>query len=178
MELSPFGHEQAETLANYLQRFPFDAIYASPMKRVQQTLRALVAKQNKTATILPDLREVDFGEWTGLSWEQVQERFQISAFAWLEQLEHGHINGAEPLTHYRERVNGVLQQILREQPEKTVAVVCHGGVIRMALAILLEFPLKKMAGFEIEYASITVVDCLPRKTEVQLLNFTPWRDLE
>ena len=46
----------------------------------------------------------------------------------------------------------------------------------MILAILMELPLTKMAGFDIEYASLTIVDYLPGKTEVQLLNYTPWRD--
>jgi len=178
MELSPFGHEQARAMAGYLQRYPFDAIYASPMRRVQQTLAGLVELQNKSAAILPELREVDFGEWTGLSWEQVQEQFQVSAFAWLEQLEHGRINGAESVTDFRKRVDKAVKQILHEQPERTVAVVCHGGVIRMALALLLDLSLKKTAGLDIEYASITIVDSLPPKTAVQLLNFTPWRDIE
>jgi broad specificity phosphatase PhoE len=178
MELSPFGHEQANATAKYLQRFPFDAIYASPMKRVGQTLRRLVELQNRNPVILPGLREVDFGDWTGLSWDQVNEQFQTSAFAWLENLEHGRINGAESATHFRERVEACLKQVLHEQPGRNVAVVCHGGVIRMALSILLDLPLKKTSGFDIEYASVTIVDWLPGKTAVQLLNFTPWRDIE
>jgi hypothetical protein len=47
----------------------------------------------------------------------------------------------------------------------------------MLLALLLELPLPKTAGFEIDYASLTVVDCRPRGAEIQLLNFTPWRSL-
>jgi len=176
MELSPFGHEQAKALADYLQRIPFQAIYASPLKRVQQTLAQFVAKQNKLPIILEDLREVDFGIWTGLSWEQVKEQFNASAFDWLDQLERGLISGAEPMSQYRTRIDFVLRRILEECRGQTVAVVCHGGVIRMILAILLDLPLPKMAGFDIEYASLTVVDYLPRKVEVQLLNFTPWRD--
>jgi broad specificity phosphatase PhoE len=43
MELSPRGHEQAAALAKYLHRKPLGAIYASPMKRVQQTLAPLLA---------------------------------------------------------------------------------------------------------------------------------------
>ncbi len=46
MELSPFGHEQARRLADYLERFPFDALYASPMRRVRQTLRDLAGRQS------------------------------------------------------------------------------------------------------------------------------------
>jgi broad specificity phosphatase PhoE len=176
MELSPFGHEQAQALADYLQRIPFHAIYASPMKRVQQTLAQLIEDQNKLPIILDGLREVDFGVWTGLSWEQVKEQFNTSAFEWLDQLERGLISEAESIVLFRDRVASSLQKILADCPGQTVAVVCHGGVIRMLLAILLDLPLTKMSRFDIEYASLTVVDFLPRKTEVQLLNYTPWRD--
>jgi broad specificity phosphatase PhoE len=177
MELSPFGHEQAGALASYLQRIPFHAIYASPMKRVQQTLSRLIANQNRLPVILRGLREVDFGIWTGLSWEEVAERYQISPFKWLEQLEHSLISEAENPHSFRERISQCLDLILADCPGKTVAVVCHGGVIRMILSILLELPLKKTASFEIEYASITTINYLPHKKEIELLNFTPWRDL-
>ncbi len=176
MELSPFGHKQAEALADYLQRVPFHAIYASPMRRVQQTLREFVSRQNMRPVLLEGLREVDFGVWTGLTWDQVYEQYQVSAFSWLDQLEEGLIAQAEPVPAYRQRIQDAMNLILTECPEQTVAVVCHGGVIRMALALLLDLPFRKMAGFDIEYASVSIIDYLPRRTEVQLLNFTPWRD--
>lgn len=177
MELSSFGHEQARTMAVYLQRIPFDAIYASPMKRVRQTLTQLVELQNKNPVILDELREVDFGVWTGLSWEQVMQQFNVSAFEWLNQLQHGLISGAESAGDFRERIERCVKKILAECPGRTVGIVCHGGVIRAILAILLDIPLVKMAAFDFEYASVTIVDHLPRKTEVMLLNFTAWRDL-
>jgi broad specificity phosphatase PhoE len=177
MELSPIGHEQAAALARYLERFPFDAIYSSPMRRVQQTLSQIVELQNKLAMIMNDLREVDFGAWTGLSWEQVHQQFQISAFQWLDQLEEGLIENAETMSAFQQRVEKGLRTILEDCPEKTVAVVCHGGVIRMLLSILLDIPIRKTACFDVEYASVTIVDYLPPRAEVELLNFTPWRDL-
>ena len=176
MELSPLGQEQAAHLANYLERVPFDAIYASPMKRVQQTLRQFAERQNKSPRVLPELREVDFGTWTGLSWDDVRARFGVSAFEWLKLLEEGAIHEAEPIDQFRDRIGQAVNHILRESRERTVAVVCHGGVIRMALSLLLELPLQKMASFEVEYAGFTIVDWVPGKVEVQLLNFTPWRD--
>jgi hypothetical protein len=49
--------------------------------------------------------------------------------------------------------------------------------VRVILALLLELPLSKMSCFEVDYASLTWVEIQPHKTEIQLLNFTPWRDL-
>ena len=177
MDLSARGHEQAAALARYLQRREFDAIYASPMKRAQQTLQPILANRKNSPVTAHGLREVHFGDWTGLSWAEVKTKFNISAFQWLDQLEKTGIPNAETVPEFRKRVEPHLQEILQAYDGKKVAIVCHGGTIRMLLAILLDLPLSRMAHFEIEYASVTDVFLHPHKTEVQLLNFTPWRDL-
>lgn len=177
MELSPLGHDQVKALADYFQRHPPHVMYASPMKRVQQTLAPLAKWTGLEPIILPGLREVDFGEWTGLSWEQVYDRFKVSAFDWLNQLESGSIAQAESTADFRKRVDESLRQVLAESAHKEIAVVAHGGTIRMLLALILDLPFAKMSAFDIEYASITRVKIVPNKTEIELLNFTPWRDL-
>ncbi|MSR42559.1 MAG: histidine phosphatase family protein [Pedosphaera sp.] len=176
MELSPHGHAQAAALAKFLERVAFDAIYASPMKRAQQTLAPLAGQYLRKPVILPDLREMDFGVWTGLKWSEVQERHDVSVHQWLEQLDKGTVPEAESTAETRARVEPCLQRILTESQGKTVAVVCHGGIVRTLLALLLDLPIVKTAAFEIDYASLTVVDHRPNKVDLQLLNFTPWRD--
>src|SRR4030095_12528165 len=84
MDLSPQGHAQAEVLARYLRQRPVDAIYASPMRRAQQTLAPLATHCPRPLVVLQEFREVDFGDWTGLSWEQVHARFGVRAFDWLQ----------------------------------------------------------------------------------------------
>jgi broad specificity phosphatase PhoE len=177
MDLSPRGHDQAAALARYLHEKPLSAIYASPMKRVQQTLAPFLRNGAPKPVILPDLREVDFGDWTGLSWEQVQAKFGVSAFSWLDRLECGGIANAECGETFRERVEPCLERILADHAGEQVAIFCHGGVIRMVLSILLHWPLSSMAMFEIEYASLTQIALLPHKPRLQLLSFAPWRDM-
>jgi broad specificity phosphatase PhoE len=177
MGLSPRGHQQAAAVAKYLHQRPLSAIYASPMKRVQQTLAPLLVNGAPKPVSLPDLREVDFGDWTGLAWGEVQAKFGISAFAWLEQLECGGIANAESAETLQDRVEPCLRQILADHGGQQVAIVCHGGIIRMLLGILLRWPLARMGAFEIAYASLTQVLVQPHKAELQLLNFTPWREI-
>lgn len=177
MDLSPLGHRQAAALARYLHRHPLDAVYASPMKRVQQTMAPMMCNGTPKPTVVPDLREVDFGDWTGLAWAQVQERFGVSAFSWLDQLEGAAIPNAESAHALRQRVEPCLQRILESHPNQRSAIICHGGVIRMILAILLRARLPRMAAFQIEYASLTKVRLTPLGVEMQLVNFAPWRDL-
>ena len=178
MDLSPRGHEQASRLAQFLQTKPFDALYASPMKRVQQTLAPVLHNGTPPPTVLPNLREVDFGDWTGHGWEAVREKFGVSAFTWLDQLDRGAIPNAENIVTYRGRVSQCLEDILAAQTGRTIAVFCHGGVIRMLLSILLGLPLPKTDAFQVDYASVTEVSIGPDRTRLELLNFTPWRDLQ
>jgi len=176
MELSPRGHDQAKSLAHHLRNVRFATIYASPMKRAQQTLAPLSGHSSQPPVTVHDLREVDFGEWTGLAWHEVHERYNISAFEWLHKLHEDIIPGAESTTKLHARVEPCVRRILNDCPGQNVAVVCHGGIVRMMLSILLELHITRMSSFDVEYASVTVVECLPHRTEVQLLNFTPWRD--
>lgn len=176
MNLSERGREQAQTLAGYLRGKTIDAIYASPMKRVQQTLAPLLKNGAPAQTILPALRELDFGDWTGLGWQAVSERFGFSAYEWLDQIEFkGAPNGENGKT-FRARIEPCLREIIRRHRGQNVAVFCHGGVVRMMLAILLDVPLPKTNHFEIAYTSVTQVALHPHMAEVELLNFTPWRD--
>jgi broad specificity phosphatase PhoE len=177
MDLSPRGHEQAAALAQYLHRLKFSAVYASPMKRVQQTMRPFVVNGVPKPEIVPNLREVSFGDWTGLKWTEVQGRFGVSAWQWLQQLESRSIPNAEHAPELRARVEPCVREIVRNHPGEQVAIVCHGGVIRMILAILLDQPLSRMGAFQIEYASLTKVRLNREQVELELVNFTPWRDL-
>ena len=177
MNLSPTGRRQAKILADYLRRKTIDAIYASPMKRVQQTLAPTLKLNGHVPTVMHGLREINFGDWTGLGWQEVEEQFKFQSHEWLQRItDHGVPNG-ESGRVFRARVEPCLRKILARHRGQNVAVFCHGGVIRMMLAILLKLPLPKTNHFDIEYAGITQVALHPHMTEIELLNFTPWRDL-
>jgi broad specificity phosphatase PhoE len=177
MNLSERGHEQAKLLAKFLRGRNFDAIYASPMKRVQQTFAPSARHHPVKQVILSGLREIDFGDWTGFGYDALRKKFRIQPWEWLEQIELGVVPNGESTVHFRKRVEPCLRRAIRENRGKTVAIFCHGGVIRMLLAILLDLPLPKTGAFDIEYTSVTQVALHPHMNEIELLNFTPWRDL-
>jgi broad specificity phosphatase PhoE len=176
MNLSARGRAQAKTLADFLHGKKIAAIYASPMKRVQQTLAPFLKNGAAAQTILPGLREVDFGDWSGYNWNQVREKFGVHPYDWLDEIELGAVPNGENGVQFRARVETCLFEIIRRHPSETAAIFSHGGVIRMVLAILLDLPLPKTNSFEIEYTSITQVALHPHLNEIELLNFTPWRD--
>jgi len=176
MNLSARGRAQARTLADFLHGKTFAAVYASPMKRVQQTLAPFLKNDAPAQTILPGLSEVDFGDWSGYNWNEVREKFGVHPYNWLDEIELGAVPNGENGVQFRTRVEACLFEIIRRHPGETTAIFSHGGVIRMMLAILLDLPLPKTNSFEIEYTSLTQVALHPHLNEVELLNFTPWRD--
>jgi broad specificity phosphatase PhoE len=179
MELSEVGHGHARALADWFGQSALDAIYASPMVRVRQTAQPLLAARGLEPVLLEGLREVDFGDWTGFRWDEIQERFGVAAYDWLEVLENGGIPNGECADALRNRVRPCLQTILEENPNRSVAVVCHGGIVRVMLSLLLEVPLAHMAHFNVDYGSVTMLELQPHKKhaiEVELLNFCPWTD--
>jgi broad specificity phosphatase PhoE len=177
MELSPEGHRQAQALAAFLKSRSIDAIYASPMKRAQQTLAPILHEREVQPTVVNDFCEVHFGDWTGLTWQEVHDKYQVSAFHWLEMLEQAKVPNGECSRTFRSRIEPCLRKVLEDHTGQTIAIVCHGGVIRMILSILLDLPLPKLASFEIEYASATELHYSTQRTVVDLLNLTPWRIL-
>lgn len=176
MALSPLGLKQAEAVAAWLKDTKLAKIYASPMLRVQQTLAPTVKLHGLEPELMPGLREMDFGDWTGHRWDQVQSIFGVSAFDWLEIIEAGGIPNGEYIESLKSRVQECLVSIVNAHPHQKVAVFCHGGIIRVMIALLLELPLARMAHFNIEYGSISVLDVQPEKkhaVEIELLNFQP-----
>ncbi|MFM2167482.1 MAG: hypothetical protein RIS79_1853, partial [Verrucomicrobiota bacterium] len=134
MALSPLGLRQAEAAAKWLRDTPLDTIYASPMQRVRQTLAPTATSREMEPVFLDGLREVDFGDWTGNRWDEVQSIFGVSAFDWLEIIENDGIPNGEPVSQIKQRVGECTQRILEAHPHQRVAVFCHGGIIRVMLA--------------------------------------------
>jgi broad specificity phosphatase PhoE len=176
MELSPLGHRQAAALAGWIADWPLDRMVASPMRRVRQTLAPMAAQRRMEPQFDADLREVDFGVWTGFAWDQIKDRFGASAFDWLEIIEQGGIAEGESAAALMQRVGPALQRVIEGAAHQRVALFCHGGIIRVMLALMLRQPLSEMAHFNIEYGSLTVVELQPGKkhgVELELLNFCP-----
>lgn len=177
MDLSALGRQQALVLGQYVKRFEFDVLYVSPMKRALATADPVGKEQGLKAEVVDELREVDFGEWTGKTWMQVGEEYGINVFTWLDELIAGRVKDAEKGLDFLGRVGAATDQILAANVGRRVGIVCHGGVIRAMLAHLLGIPLGMWGAIDIAYASVSRVEVCQRKREATLINLAPWRDI-
>jgi broad specificity phosphatase PhoE len=176
MGLSALGFKHGEAVAAWLKDTKIDALYSSPMLRVQQTMAPMASQRGLQPEVMPGLMEIDFGDWTGSRWDEVQKNFGVSAFDWLEIIETNGIANGEDIGELKSRVQECLLKIIHAHPHGKVAIFCHGGIIRVIIALLLEVPLAHLAHFNIEYGSISLVELLPERkhaVEIELLNFRP-----
>jgi broad specificity phosphatase PhoE len=117
--LNPLGRQQAAGLRRRLAGLALDAIYASDLTRARETAEIVAAARGMMVVLEPGVREVDVGSWTGLTWEQIEERFPGVR-------DHD----GEARDAFRARVLDALQRIAGAHDGGTVLVVTHGGVIR------------------------------------------------
>ena len=149
---------------DYLQRKTFDAHLRQPDEARAANARALLT--NGAPRPVVHARSARGGFWR-LDRADVSRRCRnASAPArprGCDQLAAGTIPNAEKCGDLSRPHRTVRAGDSATPRRPAVAVFCHGGVIRQMLAILLDLPLPKTAGFEIDYTSITEVDIHPHR---------------
>lgn len=155
-ELSPAGLEQAGSLHSFLARKSPDIAYSSPMKRCMDSAGAAMSGLNLELKVEELLSEVDFGDWEGLSFEELSKKDPEKAASWIVSDPDFVFPGGESLAGFLERVKAAAE-MLRAEPGDTVAVFTHGGIIRFMLCQLLGLDIAKHAIFEVGYSSAFVL---------------------
>ena len=132
--LNDTGRAQAVALADELADVQAEAIYSSDLARARETAQILGARLGVPVTELRELREIDVGDWQGLTRAEIKKRFPEALKAW-RRGETGW-NGGETYDELAARVVPALERIAREHPHGRVLVVGHGGTIRALRAHL------------------------------------------
>lgn len=125
--LSVEGRAQAERLGRRLKAVKFDKIYCSDRKRVFQTGRIIFKRAD--LIIVKELREINFGVLEGLRHEEIVEEYGDLYEKWLKDPYKNSIPKAEPMSNFEKRIKTAIKKIIRSSSNKTIAIVCHGGVI-------------------------------------------------
>jgi ribonuclease H / adenosylcobalamin/alpha-ribazole phosphatase len=143
-DLSELGNKDAAEVAIELARvgssgaFSFLAkpvvVIHSPVKRAAQTASKIAQKLGAEQVELADLREIGFGDWDGLTNEELFVGHETQYQAWRGSYEVAPPNG-ESLKDFDVRVNRSLDFILDKFAGKTVVVVAHVMPIRGLLRI-------------------------------------------
>jgi broad specificity phosphatase PhoE len=132
--LNEAGRTQARALAGQLAGEDLDAIYTSDLARARETAEIVAARTGAPVIALPELREIDVGEWEGLTWPEIEERFPDGVLQWHED-GHGWTAG-ETYRKLEQRVVPALRSLADEHPAARLLVVGHGATVRAVRAFV------------------------------------------
>ncbi|RKY00018.1 histidine phosphatase family protein [Candidatus Poribacteria bacterium] len=157
IDLSQRGVEQARRLGEYLADERILAIYSSPLKRAVRTAEAIAEHHNLNIRIAPELMDLDFGEWQGLSHEEVKRRYRELYEKWLKSPHLVRMPGGESLEDVRERALRLIDKVTVEfgKAEGAVALVSHRVVNKVLICALLGLDNSRFWNVKIDTCGIT-----------------------
>lgn len=155
IHLNTEGTDQATRLAERVSKQHLDAIYTSPMERTLETARAIAERVGLDAKIDDALVEINYGEWTGKSLEQLADDERWKRFNQVRSLTR--VPGGEHILEIQARVVAEMERLREIHPGATLALVTHGDVIRAALAYYGGIALDLVQRYEIGCTSVTAI---------------------
>jgi probable phosphoglycerate mutase len=172
VHLNAEGRRQAQALVQRLAGERIDAVYSSPQPRTRETAEPLAAARSLPVAIEPAFDEIDFGAWTGLTFEQV--RAAGAAWqGWVDRRGSAQPPGGERFAEVPRRAMAGLQRLVCEHPDGQVLVVSHGDVIKSVVASALGLSLDHLERFDIAPVSVSVLAMGEGWARVESLNGGP-----
>lgn len=168
--LNKDGQRQAERLAERLRAFPVRAICSSPLQRTLETAVPIARTFSLEIEPRPGLIEVDFGDWTGQTFQELNKDPLWERFNSLRSMTRAP-NG-DMMLDVQARMVDELERLRARWPGETVAVVSHQDAIRAALAHYAGIPLDLFQRFEIQPASISVLQLADWGARILAVNNT------
>ena len=168
--LSPQGVRQLEELAAQLLHVPLAGVYASDLARAWRGAEIISRGRELTPQAVPEFREIHFGAWEGLSFEEIAARYPEDLKARFQDLANFRIPGGESLLEVRARALPRLHQLLKEHAGQAFLVVAHAGVNRIILSAALGLDLQRLFHLDQNYGCLNIIDYYPDLPVVRLVN--------
>jgi alpha-ribazole phosphatase len=170
--LSANGRIQLERLSQRFQQESLDRAYASDLERAVESAQIICRERTIQPQGWPEFREMNMGEWDGISWKEIERRYPDREKFHFSNLKQFHFPGGENWDQFRNRVLKGLNILLDENRGNNVLLAAHAGVNRVILAKALGLPFKRMFFMDQAYACLNIIDFYSDYAMVRLINGT------
>ena len=134
-ELNTYGHAQVAELIDKLHAEDISIVYSSDLRRAHATGMAIAEAFDVDCHVRPGLREINFGQWEGLTWKEIEQRGGAYARRWVAEYPLLTAPDGEGFRDFERRVLDEVR-LLSSTVGHRIAVVTHAGVIRTVLCTL------------------------------------------
>ncbi len=172
--LTQEGFLQARHVGKVLKEIEFDSVYSSPLQRAADTTKEILKGRKEVSSIIfdDDLMEVDLGEWSGLTKEEVQSLYPEQYLAWEKDpnelvLRKSDGKTYKPIKELFNQSEKFLQNLLRRhdpREENTLLIVGHNAILRCLIMNLLNKPNNGIKRIKLANASISIINIKPSES--------------
>ena len=165
------GRAEIAAVAERLAKEKVAAIYASPLQRTRESAEIVAERLGLPIAFRDDLIELDFGEWTGATFDSIRAdpRWQ----AWSAQRSLSRIPGGESMREVQQRAVEAVLDISERHLGETVVLVSHGDVIRSLLLFALGMPLDFYNRVDVMQGSLSTIQIEPDRIRVIRISERP-----
>lgn len=166
--LNKKGRKQAEEVSRKLKKEKINKVYSSDMKRTVQFARIVFKEMHIEK--LPELREINFGIFEGLSYKDVLNRYPAVYKKWIENPLEFTIPEGEGLNDMAERTRRALAKILSHNRNKTAVTFTHAGPIKVMLCDILKRDISEAWQIEQDLGAVNIIEFTKKRGRIRLLN--------
>lgn len=170
IHLTEKGIRQVEHTAQYFSGIKIDKIFCSPIDRTYETAEIIGKYLKLKVEKDKELMEVDFGDWTGKSFDELKNKRQWMLFHTYRS--GTRIPGGETMAEVQLRSVNRVQEIREGSDGKNILLVSHGDPLRCLIAYYLGIPLDFILRFEISTASVSILQLDENRARVLSVNFS------
>lgn len=168
--LNEVGKDEIREIAQWAknQAIMFDKVYCSPETRTIQSARLLSKVFKQEPEIIPDLWAKRSGIWSGLSFEQIEQKYPKELNCYHNDRENYIVPNGESLFQFNERIAAVIDRIIEENDSSRIILITHGDVIQSCVARVLNVPANYQTRIVIPTGSATQISYFK---DWELLNY-------
>lgn len=170
--LSDTGRKQAKFLA---ERFPvrqLDAIYTSDLDRAKETAECVGKRLGLTVCPEKAFRELSFGDWEGLTYQEISSRWPEEAEKLFTAPDELVIPHGETFQDLQKRALDKIYSLYEKHIDQTVAVFAHGAINKTILAGLMHIPLHYLWSLRQDNTAVNILRLDDGYVMVELINST------
>lgn len=155
--LNAEGIRQAEALARAFRTVRVDRVFSSDLSRARDTAAVVAQATGAPHTVFASLRERPFGRWEGLTNEEILRQFADEMAQYRRNRDTFVPPGGQSWVEFAPAAVGAVEAIAAEHPDRRLAIVAHGGVLKAFVNHVLGIERGPLNQFVLDNGSVSVV---------------------
>jgi len=170
--LTDRGKLQARLIAKRLLNENIDSIYSSDLDRAYNTAVIIGNMLKIDVNPMPGLREIDFGKWEGISYDNISDIDSKEIILWRKAPEKLKVDGAETLEELQLRAMSEIYRIMDTEKKHNVLIVSHSATLKTIILGLLDMKLSNFKNITLDNVGLTIIEFRDYNRVLKLLNDT------